>query len=81
MTDSVRELVRETGFPGMKVLQFAFDARDTGSAADYRTYNYPVNSVAYTGTHDNATLVGWFDEIPPPSGRWCGTMCGTTPPP
>ena len=65
VTDSVRELVRETGFPGMKVLQFAFDARDTGSAADYRTYNYPVNSVAYTGTHDNATLVGWFDEITP----------------
>ncbi len=63
VTDSVRELVRETGFPGMKVLQFAFDSRDTGSAADYLTYNYPVNSAAYTGTHDNATLVGWFDEI------------------
>ena len=63
VTDSVRELVRETGFPGMKVLQFAFDSRDTGSAADYLTYNYPVNSAAYTGTHDNATLVGRFDEI------------------
>lgn len=63
VTDSVRELVRETGFPGMKVLQFAFDSRDTGSAADYLTYSYPVNSAAYTGTHDNATLVGWFDEI------------------
>ena len=63
VTDSVRELVRETGFPGMKVFQFAFDSRDTGSAADYLTYNYPVNSAAYTGTHDNATLVGWFDEI------------------
>ncbi len=63
VTDSVRELVRETGFPGMKVLQFAFDSRDAGSAADYLTYNYPVNSAAYTGTHDNATLVGWFDEI------------------
>lgn len=65
VTDSVRELVRETGFPGMKVLQFAFDSRDTGSAADYLTYNYPVNSAAYTGTHDNATLVGWFGEISP----------------
>ena len=65
VTDSVRALVQETGFPGMKVLEFAFDSRDTGSAADYLTYNYPVNSVAYTGTHDNATLVGWFGEITP----------------
>lgn len=65
VTDSVRALVQETGFPGMKVLEFAFDSRDTGSASDYLTYNYPVNSVAYTGTHDNATLVGWFSEITP----------------
>ena len=63
MTDSVRELVRGSGFPGMKVLEFAFDSRDTGSASDYLPHNYPENSIAYTGTHDNETLAGWFDSI------------------
>ena len=63
VTDTVRQLVRDSGFPGMKVLEFAFDARDTGSASDYLPHNYPVNSVAYTGTHDNETLAGWFSVI------------------
>lgn len=65
VTDSVRKLVNDTGYPGMKLLEFAFDSRDTGSAADYLPHNYPVNSVAYTGTHDNATLRGWLKEIKP----------------
>ena len=63
VTDSVRKLVRDSGFAGMKVLQFAFDARDSGSANDYLPHNYIENCVAYTGTHDNETLVGWFDAI------------------
>ncbi len=63
VTDSVRHLVWESGFPGMKVLEFAFDSRDTGSANDYLPHNYIENCVAYTGTHDNETLVGWFDSI------------------
>ena len=63
VTDSVRELVRESGFPGMKVLEFAFDSRDSGCANDYLPHNYPVNSVAYTGTHDNETIVGWWSSI------------------
>ncbi|MBQ3080525.1 MAG: 4-alpha-glucanotransferase [Clostridia bacterium] len=63
MTDTVRKMVEESGFPNMKVLEFAFDARDTGSANDYLPHNYPENCVAYTGTHDNETLVGWFDSI------------------
>ncbi len=63
VTDSVRWLVRESGFPGMKVLEFAFDSRDTGSANDYLPHNYAENSVAYTGTHDNETIVGWFESI------------------
>ena len=65
VTDSVRALVRESGFAGMKVLQFAFDARDTGSANDYLPHNYSENCVAYTGTHDNETITGWFDSITP----------------
>ena len=63
VTDSVRQLVRNSGFPGMKVLEFAFDSRDTGSASDYLPHNYPVNSVVYTGTHDNETLQGWYQSI------------------
>ena len=63
MTDTVREMVRESGFPNMKVLEFAFDARDTGSASDYLPHNYGENCVAYTGTHDNETLRSWLDAI------------------
>ena len=63
MSETVRQLVQDSGFPGMKVLEFAFDSRDTGSASDYLPHNYPVNSVAYTGTHDNETLVSWYQAI------------------
>lgn len=63
VTDSVRELVKDSGFPGMKVLEFAFDSRDSGSANDYLPHNYTENCVAYTGTHDNETITGWFLSI------------------
>ncbi|MBR6616339.1 MAG: 4-alpha-glucanotransferase, partial [Oscillospiraceae bacterium] len=63
MTDSVRQLVRDSGFPNMKVLEFAFDSRDTGSRNDYLPHNYDENCVAYTGTHDNQTIAAWFQTI------------------
>ncbi len=63
VTDSVRKMVQESGFPGMKVLEFAFDSRDSGSASDYLPHNYAENSAAYTGTHDNETIAGWFRSI------------------
>lgn len=63
MTDSVRQMVKDSGFPNMKVLEFAFDSRDSGSANDYLPHNYVENCVAYTGTHDNETIVSWFDNI------------------
>ena len=47
----------------MKVLQFAFDSRDTCSARDYLPHNYTENAVVYTGTHDNDTTIGWFEAI------------------
>lgn len=65
VTDSVRRLVQESGYPGMKVLEFAFDSRDSGCASDYLPHNYPENCVAYTGTHDNETIRGWFRSITP----------------
>lgn len=59
-TDSVIELVQKTGFPGMKILEFAF-----GSGADneYLPHNLETrNCIIYTGTHDNETIVGWYEN-------------------
>lgn len=63
MTDSVRKLVKDSGFPNMKVLEFAFDSRDTGCRNDYLPHNYNQNCIAYTGTHDNQTIKSWFNTI------------------
>ena len=60
LTDSVIKLVQKTGYPGMKVLQFAFDSREE---SDYLPHNYIKNSVVYTGTHDNDTTRNWFDHL------------------
>ncbi len=60
LTPGVRKLLADTGFPGMKVLQFAFDSRDTGSG--YLPHCYPRNCVVYTGTHDNDTICGWMQN-------------------
>ena len=62
VTPEVRQLQLDSGYPGMKVLQFAFDSREEG---DYLPHAYPVNSVCYSGTHDNLTLRQWFDEAAP----------------
>ena len=60
LTPSVLKLVKRTGYPGMKILQFAFDSRDD---SDYQPHNYKNNCVVYTGTHDNETTRGWFNSI------------------
>ncbi len=56
--DSVKELLKESGFPGMRVLQFGFNPESNDN--DHLPHRYPVNSVAYTGTHDNSTIIGWY---------------------
>jgi len=60
LTDGVRQLVKDSGFPNMKVIQFAFDAADIGGANEYLPHNYSNNCVVYTGTHDNEAIAGWF---------------------
>lgn len=65
LTDSVKQMVADCGYPGMKVLQFAFDSRDSSGANAYLPHNYTENSVVYTGTHDNETMMGWFNSITP----------------
>lgn len=59
ITKSVRKLLKETGFPGIKVLQFAFEK---GAESDYLPHNHIENCVVYTGTHDNDTVIGWMME-------------------
>ena len=61
LTPDVEHLLKETGFPGMKVLQFAFDSREE---SDYLPHRYTQNSVVYTGTHDNDTILGWERSAP-----------------
>lgn len=60
LTPSVLKLVKKTGYPGMKILQFAFDSREE---SDYLPHNYTKNSIVYTGTHDNDTTLGWLSEM------------------
>ncbi len=68
VTEEVRKLLKETGFPGMKLLQFAFDSRE---ANDYIPYLYTRNVIAYTGTHDNPTTLSWFNTLPESDLRYC----------
>ena len=60
LTPTVNQLLKKSSYPGMKVLQFAFDSREE---SDYLPHNYTANSVVYTGTHDNDTTVGWYQTI------------------
>ncbi len=60
LTDGVKEMLAQSGFPGMKVLQFAFDAREE---SDYMPHNYERNCVVYTGTHDNPPTMAWWEEL------------------
>ena len=62
LTPAVLKMLKESGFPGMKVLQFAFDTREE---SDYLPHNYPNNCVVYTGTHDNDTILGWTKSASP----------------
>ena len=61
LTPDVLELRAETGYPGMKVLQFAFDSK---SDSDYLPHNHTKNSIVYTGSHDNDTILGWVEHSP-----------------
>ena len=60
LTDSVLKLLADSGFPGMKVLQFAFDWSENST---YLTHKYDKNCVVYTGTHDNETSKGWYEKL------------------
>ncbi len=62
LTPSVCKLLKDSGYPGMKVLEFAFDSRDPDSG--FLPHRYPAHCVAYAGTHDNGTGQGWIASAP-----------------
>lgn len=62
LTDAVLKMLKKSGYPGMKVLQFAFDG---DSDNDYLPHNFNSNCVVYTGTHDNDTINGWVKNNAP----------------
>ena len=62
LTPEVKAMLSASGYPGMKIMQFAFDSREPGN---YLPYTYPHNSVVYTGTHDNVTTEGWRQSASP----------------
>lgn len=60
LTESVHRLLQDSGFPGMKVLEFAFDSRDA-SGNTYLPHNFIPHCIAYAGTHDNESVLGWME--------------------
>lgn len=69
LTDSVRKMLEDSGYPGMKLIQFAFDTREAG---DYLPHNYTDNCVVYAGTHDNDTILGWLNTAPEACAEYAG---------
>ena len=83
ITDEVLALRDGFGLPGMRILQFAFDARESGGAFDpgnaFLPHNYAPNSVVYTGTHDNDTLAGWLAGASPAELAYLESYLGHRP--
>lgn len=75
MTPDLKGFMQECGLPGMKVMQFAFNPDDDSF---YLPHNYEANCVAYTGTHDNNTLLGWLWEASERERKECLEYCGFT---
>lgn len=77
ITPQTTELLIESGFPGMRVFQFAFMG---DSSTPHRPHNYTNNCIAYTGTHDNNTLLGYLWELSENDRREMLEYCGYTNP-
>lgn len=75
LTPGVIQLLKDSGYPGMKVLEFAFDS---GEENDYLPHNYTENCVVYSGTHDNDTLMGWKASAKEQDIQHAINYCGIT---
>lgn len=79
ITEPVRKLRDDYSFPGMRILQFAFDRNEAGKDSGtnmFLPHMYERNCVAYTGTHDNATLQGWLEEASREEKLMIGSYAG-----
>ncbi len=83
ITEEVRDLRDSFHLPGMKILQFAFDAAESGKGLDtengFLPHMYAPTSVVYTGTHDNDTLRGWLDKAKPEERAFIHSYLGYEP--
>lgn len=68
LTEEVYKLMKNSGYPGMKVLEFAFDPREK---SNYLPHTYGFKSVVYIGTHDNDTAIGWLNTIGKQDRKYC----------
>ena len=75
LTPAVKKLLAESGYPGMKVLQFAFGG---ASDNDYLPHNFERSCICYTGTHDNATAAGWASELTESTAGFVAEYTGET---
>ncbi len=73
ITAGVKKLRLDFDLPGMKILQFAFDGHPEN---EFLPHNYPVRCVVYTGTHDNDTVVGWYESTPEKERDFCRRYLG-----
>lgn len=71
--EDVAELLEDTEFPGMRVIQFGFDPNGDST---HLPHNYPQNTIAYVGTHDNNTLLAWLWEATPAERKFALDYCG-----
>jgi 4-alpha-glucanotransferase len=78
ITPKVEKLLQETGYPGMKILQFAFEEKRANHAKNrFLPHNYDKNSIAYTGTHDNQTTRAWFNDLPKKVQKYIIDYCNS----
>ncbi len=73
LTPEVLQLVKDSGWPGMKVLEFAFDPREP---SNYLPHKYEENCICYTGTHDNETLQQWCGNLGAESEQYARKYLG-----
>lgn len=72
LVPEVGEVLQKSGYPGMKVLEFAFDGKRENP---YLPHNYPKNCVVYGGTHDNDTLEGYYDMLSKENRAYAMAYC------
>ena len=75
LTPGVEQLLRDSGFPGMKVLEFAFDSREP---SNYLPHRYIRNCICYSGTHDNETLAQWLAQTSETARAYAAEYLGLT---